>query len=55
MPKVPEEQPMDGPPRAGQKRKEVPQTDVEKREKISRLTDLCDRLLERGVAGPLVW
>jgi len=50
MPKAPEEQPADGPPRPG-KRQKVSQTDaeLEKREKINRLTDLCDRLLERGV------
>lgn len=49
MPKAPEEQPADGPPRPGQKRKQVSEGDVEKREKISRLTDLCNSLLERGV------
>eukprot|EP00435_Cladocopium_sp_Y103_P074696 s46_g50.t1 len=51
MPKAPEEQPADGPPRPDGKRQKISQTDaeLEKREKINRLTDLCDRLLERGV------
>lgn len=51
MPKAPEEQPADGPPRPDGKRQKISHTDaeLEKREKINRLTDLCDRLLERGV------
>lgn len=51
MPKAPEEQPADGPPRPDGKRQKISHTDAEldKREKINRLTDLCDRLLERGV------
>ncbi|CAE7251565.1 Cd2bp2 [Symbiodinium sp. CCMP2456] len=51
MPKLPEEVPADGPPRPGHRRKAAPVDDEEaaRRAKMSRLTDLCDRLLERGV------
>lgn len=53
LPKVPEDTPSDGPPRPapGNKKRalELSEAEIERRKKIERITDLCDRLLERGV------
>eukprot|EP00931_Biecheleriopsis_adriatica_P113275 TRINITY_DN8823_c0_g1_i1.p1 TRINITY_DN8823_c0_g1~~TRINITY_DN8823_c0_g1_i1.p1 ORF type:complete len:695 (+),score=259.99 TRINITY_DN8823_c0_g1_i1:41-2086(+) len=53
MPKKPEEVPADGPARPvpGQRKKatDVGEAELERRKNIERLTDICDRLLERGV------